>query len=86
MQDNKSHDLPWNEIIEKVDAAIKAGATLYQKFTCEKCGSRQTMESPNTFYMEGQCEECQHVTDIKKRGCGYMATFTIGNGAHGKHT
>jgi hypothetical protein len=55
----------------------------YQKFTCEKCGSRQTMETPNTFYLLGECEECKHVTDIKKKGCGYMATFSIKTGGEG---
>jgi ribosomal protein L40E len=72
-----THDLPWDQLTKKADQAIAAGATLYQKFTCDKCGARQTMTEANTFYTEGQCEECQHITDIRKKGGGYLATFGI---------
>jgi uncharacterized Zn finger protein len=54
------------------DRLIGMGAQVFQKFTCEKCGSRQTIMTPNTFYATGQCEECGHITDIVKRGCNYM--------------
>ncbi len=73
----KSKDIPWPELLAKADHAIKKGATLYQKFTCENCGSRQTMDTPNSFYMQGVCEECKHVTDLVKNGGGYMATFSV---------
>lgn len=73
-----ANDLPWKEGLDKADEAIARGATLYQKFTCEKCGARQTVEKPNTFYQEGQCGECQHITNLMQKGFGYMATFNMG--------
>jgi hypothetical protein len=76
-------DLPWDELLVQADELIGAGATLHQKFTCAFCGARQTMETPNVFYIEGECEECAHVTDIRQRGCGYLATFHIRSPDHG---
>ena len=71
------NDYPLDEIGKTVDDVIAKGGTCYQKFTCENCGSRQTIDVPNTFYTSGQCEECKHVTDIKKRGCNFIATFNM---------
>jgi len=68
-------DLPWDELLARADGAIASGATIYQKFTCANCGARQTMDAPNTFYQEGECEECRHITDLVKHGGGYMAHF-----------
>lgn len=65
-------DYPIRECMEVADRLIGLGATVYQKFTCEKCRSRQTIDTPNTFYATGQCEECKHITDIEKRGCNYV--------------
>lgn len=55
------------EAREKID---RLGATVWQKWTCQHCGSRQTMEQENTFYRSGRCEECGQVTLIEK--CNYM--------------
>lgn len=74
-----SQDLPWDELLARADDAIAGGATVYQKFTCALCGTRQTMEAPNRFYTEGQCEACRHVTDLIKTGGGYMAHFDLGS-------
>ena len=71
-------DLPWEEGLAKAGEAVAQGATLYQKFTCAQCGTRQTMDVPNTFYKEGECEECRHVTNIMQHGFGYMAHFNLG--------
>jgi predicted RNA-binding Zn-ribbon protein involved in translation (DUF1610 family) len=65
-------DHPWDEVIKTATGQIEKGNDVYQKFTCANCGSRQTMETPNVFYTEGKCEECGHVTDIKKNGMNYM--------------
>ena len=75
-------DLSMEDIEKQVNELLANNphVATYQKFTCEKCGSRQTMEEPNTFYLEGACEECKHVTDIRKKGCGYMATFNMKGG------
>lgn len=44
----------------------------HQKFTCEKCGSRQTMEDMDKLYAFGKCEECGHTTDLRVAGCNYL--------------
>jgi rRNA maturation protein Nop10 len=51
---------------------VEDGLTIHQKFTCAKCGSRQTIETPNRFFIEGICEKCRYTTDIRKTGCNYM--------------
>jgi predicted nucleic-acid-binding Zn-ribbon protein len=51
---------------------VEDGCNVHQKFTCAKCGSRQTMEIPNRFFTEGTCEQCKYTTDIRKSGCNYM--------------
>lgn len=43
----------------------------FQKFTCDKCWARITIDEPNKLFIEGHCQECGHVTDLKKRGCNY---------------
>ena len=73
----KYNDYPFDEICKAVEEKIKQGVKCFQKFTCEKCGSRQTIDEPNTFYTEGECEECKHVTNIKERGCNFMAVFSL---------
>lgn len=77
-------DYPWDEVVEAAERLIKEkGATLHQKFTCEKCGSRQTMAVPNVFYVQGECEECGFVTDIRTKGCNYLMILTTqGETAH----
>lgn len=65
-------DLPFGEAALRADLAIRLGAIIHQKFTCEACGSRQTIEEPNRFFTEGRCEECSHITNIRDRGCGFM--------------
>jgi DNA-directed RNA polymerase subunit RPC12/RpoP len=71
------HDLPWDDLLAQAQDTINSGATVYQKFTCGSCGARQTIESPNKFYTEGQCEECGHITDLKQKGGGFMAHFSV---------
>jgi len=68
----KNRDIPFLECIEQANELVVQGAIVHQKFTCEKCGSRQTMSVPNVFYVSGQCEQCQEVTNILERGCGYV--------------
>lgn len=64
---------------ECAKAAIKwtdQGATIFQQYNCGKCGTKQTMDEPNRFFNLGKCEECGHITDIKRDGCNYMVSFT----------
>lgn len=74
---DKFKDLPWDALLAQANETIAGGATVYQKFTCEHCGARQTMDAPNTFYMIGSCGECRHETDLVKRGGGLLAHFTL---------
>jgi phage terminase large subunit GpA-like protein len=62
-------DYPLIQMATEANRHVEAGATVWQKWTCEHCGSRQTMEKKNTFYKSGRCEECGQVTIIEK--CGY---------------
>jgi len=66
-------DLPINELLERADKAIENGATIFFKFTCEKCRARQTFEEPNTLFTSGKCEECGYITEIHKGG--FMVMF-----------
>lgn len=49
------------------------GFQIYQQFECESCKAKQTIDTPDKFYVRGKCQECGHVTDIVKNGCNYMA-------------
>jgi hypothetical protein len=66
-------DFPFEEARAGADKWINDGFDVYQKFTCEKCGQRLTMDVPNAFFTSGDCDKCGHVTDIAKRGCNYAA-------------
>ena len=65
-------DHPWMEVLDSAKAMIELGCEVYQKFTCEKCKSHQTIDEPNKFYTSGKCEECGHITDLVKAGHNYM--------------
>ena len=70
-------DYPLLDMAAEAAKHIDQGSTVWQKWTCSHCGSRQTMENPNVFYKSGHCEECGQVTIIEK--CGY--TLLMG-GSH----
>jgi transposase-like protein len=67
----KYKDYPIDEVVAQVDQRIEqAGGFAYQKWTCQHCGSRQTMETKNVFHRSGRCEECDGITVIAK--CNYI--------------
>jgi len=68
----ESTDHPFSVIEAAVKVHAAAGRLCYQKYTCEKCKQRLTMEEPNVLYKTGSCETCGHVTDIEKQGCNYL--------------
>jgi hypothetical protein len=68
---------PFDECVAAATKLIEQGADVYQQFNCNNCGAKQTMAIPNAFYIEGQCEECNAITNIKKLGCNYMVHFKI---------
>ena len=65
-------NFPIEECAAAAEKLIADGATIYQKFTCGKCGSRQTISEPDKFFTTGKCEECGHVTNIAMSGCNYL--------------
>ena len=70
-------DFPFQECADEAERLVtKHGALVFQKFSCDKCGSRQTIAEANKFYTSGKCEECGHVTDIVKRGCNYLVMLS----------
>jgi hypothetical protein len=66
------NNYPFWEIAKAVDEWAQKGAVCFQKFTCYKCGARQTIEAPNVLYRHGKCEECGEITNIELTGCNYM--------------
>jgi hypothetical protein len=67
----KYNDYPFEEVAAAAQAKVKQGCTIHQKWSCDYCNSRQTMEEANKFFTSGKCEECGKITDIKARGCNY---------------
>ena len=63
-------DYPIEDILEAFKELTAKGDTLFQKWTCAGCGSRQTMEQPNLVFAHGTCEECGDITEIK--ACNYL--------------
>jgi len=72
----KYNDYPLWECQRVAERKMREGWRVHQKFTCENCGSRQTMADHNVFYAQGRCEECNHVTDLRLRGCNYVLIGT----------
>lgn len=62
-------------LAQHVDA-IKAGRMMFwQKFTCDNCWARITVDEPNKLFVLGHCQQCGHVTDLQKTGCNYRVAF-----------
>jgi rRNA maturation protein Nop10 len=70
-------DFPFDDVAREAVAWMKKGHTIFQKFTCARCGSRQTMSEPNRFFMRGRCEQCGSETDILRRGCNYAVICSV---------
>jgi hypothetical protein len=69
----KHKDYPLTECLEAMNKLVLKGATVYQKWTCERCGDRVTANNPNTITAHGHHEDCGHVTDLTIKGCNYTA-------------
>jgi len=76
----KFNDHPLHECAETAGKLIEAGCTIYQKWTCEKCGDRVTANEANHWTTHGHHEQredgspCGHITDLRIKGCNYMVT------------
>jgi hypothetical protein len=68
-------DHPLSEIIKSVNEVIAKGGVTFQKFTCQGCGNRLTIEEPNKFYTSGTCDNCGTLTDIEKHGCNFVVIY-----------
>lgn len=68
-------DYPLKECSLAAALIISDGGDVYQKFTCGKCGARNTMSDKNVFYKTGQCEDCGHITNIEEAGCNYLVHY-----------
>lgn len=69
-------DFPFQECVEAVSKLLeKGGCRVYQKFTCDGCAQRLTIEEPNMFFTQGSCDKCPAITDIEAKGCNYMVHF-----------
>jgi hypothetical protein len=59
--------------LKQIDELIAKGSTVWVKFTCHNCCSRQTSEEPNKFFGRGySCEECGKITFPDKIGYSVM--------------
>lgn len=74
-----ANDYPLQECADAAEQILAKNPTakIYQKFTCQHCGARQTMGEANKFFTTGKCEECDKVTDIAANGCNYMIHFMV---------
>jgi hypothetical protein len=68
---------PFDEVAKNAESKIREGWEVYQQFNCAGCGVKQTMDDKNIFHTRGRCEECGHVTDIRKDGCNFMAMLSM---------
>lgn len=76
---NKYNDYPIEECAATVEAKARefpGQITIYQKWTCQHCGARITMNEPNKFFRSGHCEDCGNHTLIAK--CNYMLLASMG--------
>ena len=75
---------PFDDVVANASSLIDEGWTIYQQWNCTHCGVKQTMPDENKFFTHGKCEECGKLTNIKKHGCNFMATFSHGPDKEGQ--
>lgn len=66
------NDRPFDECCVEAKKLADLGAYVFQKWTCDGCGERVTANNPNNFTTRGLHEDCGYITDIKKKGCGFL--------------
>lgn len=71
------HDHPFEDVAKRAEQAIASGATVYFKWTCQRCGTRQTFEDANVLYREGSCEECGAITNLEEHGCNFVLVMSF---------
>jgi len=71
----ESLDHPFDEVAMQAEQIIHAGGIVYFKFTCQKCGARQTFDVPNKLYTHGNCEECGTTSSLVDNGCNFLVVW-----------
>jgi ribosomal protein S27AE len=69
-------DFPFDAVVAEAEQLVMQGHHVHQKFTCVRCGARQTMAEANRFFTTGHCEECNFVSILDR--CNYLVI--IGDG------
>ncbi len=73
-------DISLNLLKKEMDALIERGATVFVKFTCQYCFSRQTSDTPNIIHLGGYtCEECGRLTKPDKYGMMIIYGYKFSN-------
>lgn len=70
----KYNDYPIEECAKQAEKIAAKGGKVYQKFTCDSCGSRLTIDTPDVFHTSGSCDRCGYVTDLSVKGCNYLVS------------
>lgn len=69
-------DFPFHQVLAKAEKLAASGYQVFQKFSCQHCGKRLTIGTPNEFFSKGKCEQCGGETNIERTGCNYMVTVS----------
>ena len=74
----KYNDYSLEKCAEGAREVTTRGGVVFQKWTCDGCGDRVTASTPNKFTTLGRHDEptCGCVTDLRLRGCNYMAVWS----------
>lgn len=67
---------PWHEVSRNFLRQVKAGRIGFQTWNCDECGAKESMAQSNALYWEGECENCGHVTDLRRKGFNF--TLIVG--------
>lgn len=68
MEEKLYEDNSYEELLPLIIKIRKEGGTFWGKFTCKRCGSRQTFEEENRLFTRGKCEECGYISKLDKWG------------------
>lgn len=82
--DARIDPMSWDEGVSAMLAGSSAGAAMFQRFICAACRAIQTMPTPNRVYSVGRCEECAHLTDLRREGFGVYGIMAANDAQRAK--